>query len=150
MQQINDGSNQNAFLEIFKQNWNHMRQQETIRMWVGNVFIALMVAMSAFLVSRDNLEVPVFVPIVVLVFSIFCLLVTLKTNHVFDETQKSTKNLLNDGKIVSDLKDWRKYVGMLESKGIWKLIKIRYLYVALYTAVVGISVAWLIYLLSIS
>ncbi len=140
-----------VFIEILRQNWNHMRQQETLRMWIGNVFMAIIIATSAYLgqvVSsrqQDLTTIPIFVPIVILVFSFLCLGVTLKANHVFVETKESTKNIFKDKKIdLGNEVDWHRYVGMLEStskRG--KILKIRQIYVFMYIITIIASSAWL-------
>ena len=144
--------NENSvFIEILRQNWNHMRQQETLRMWIGNVFMAVVVATSAYLgqaVSNGEQNfttVPIFIPIVILLFSVLCLGVTIKANHVFVETKNSTINIFNDKKInLGSEVDWHKYVGMLESRSrLGKILKIRIIYVLMYIAVIIASLAWI-------
>ena len=135
--------NENSvFIEILRQNWNHMRHQETLRMWIGNVFIAIVVGALAYL-GKAGLKEPGYIPFVFITISMLCLLMTLKTNKVFVETKNSIIQIFKDGKINLG-SDWRKYVGMLESSGIWKILRIRCLYVALYTITIIGSVVWII------
>ena len=145
-------NNQDVFIEILMENWRHLRHQETVRMWIGNVFIAIVVAMSAYLGKTllDITQVPIFVPIVILVVSILCLLVTLKTNKVFKETQNSIINIFEDKRITfENQEDWRKYVGMLQSTNVvWdKILRVRCLYVALYVIAIIASLIWFVFLL---
>jgi len=146
-------NHQNAFIEVLRQNWSHLRQQETLRMWIGNVFIAIVVATAAYLgkAVSEGQQIPVFVPIVILMVSLICLGVTLKANKVFVETKKSIINIFQDKKIDLGVDDWRKYVGMLESRSrFYKILRIRYLYVFLYGIVIATSIAWLCILIKAS
>ncbi len=127
--------NKDPFVDILRENWLHMRHQETQRMWIANIFVAIVVGTSAYLAESGLEKLPWFIPLIFFIISLFCLLVTLKLNKVFVETKKSTKSIFKDGKIyLGEQGDWRKYVGMLEStKWIWKVLRVRYLYVALYS-----------------
>jgi len=122
-------------------------------MWIGNVFIAIVVATAAYLgkAVSEGQQIPVFVPIVILMVSLICLGVTLKANKVFVETKKSIINIFQDKKIDLGVDDWRKYVGMLESRSrFYKILRIRYLYVFLYGIVIATSIAWLCILIKAS
>ncbi len=137
--------NEDKFISILRENWLHLRHQETLRMWSANVFIAIVVGALAYL-GKAGLKEPGHIPIVFIVISTLCLLVTLKTNKVFVETKNSIINIFQDGKLsLGSQTDWRKYVGMLESTGVWKILRIRYLYVALYVITIVASGIWLIF-----
>ena len=138
--------NEQTFIEILRQNWLHMRHQETLRMWIGNVFIAIVVGVLAFLGTKEVEEVPWFLPAALLIISVLSLLMTLKVNEVFSEAQKSIKNIFIDEKIPLG-KDWEKYVGGLKSKGKWKYLKVRCLYVALYSVAIAASLSLLVWVL---
>jgi hypothetical protein len=129
---------ENMYITILNENWRHMRHQETQRMWIANVFVALVVGVSAYLGKRGLEELPWFVPLAFLIISVFCLLITLKVNHIFEVTKEAISAIFEDEKIPFG-KDWKKYVGGLESKGKWKCLKVRYLYVILYSIVIVAS-----------
>jgi hypothetical protein len=125
------------FINILKENLLFMRHQETQRMWIANVFVAIVVGFLAYVGKNGLASISWYIYLALTVVSLLCLLITLKVNKVFIETRNAIKNIFNDGKI-SIGKDWHKYMLMLESKGIWKVLRVRYLYVALYViAIVG-------------
>ena len=130
-----------VFVAILKENLLFMKHQETQRMWIANIFVAIVVGTAAYLTKLDLDKLPWFIPLIFFVISLFCLLVTLKLNKVFVETKNSTENIFKDGKIyLGEQRNWKEYVGMLESKErIWKILRVRYLYVALY--IISISAA---------
>ena len=127
-----------VFIEILRQNWNHMRQQETLRMWIANVFVALVVGVSAYLGKVGLKELSWFVPFSFLMISVLCLLITLKVNHIFGVTKDAISAIFDDEKIPLG-KDWEKYVGGLNAKGKWKRLKVRCLYVILYLIAIPVS-----------
>ena len=136
---------EDIFINILKENWLHMRHQETQRMWIANIFVAIVVGTSAYLAKLELEKLPWFIPLIFFTISLFCLLVTLKLNKVFVETKNSTKNIFKDGKIyLGEQRNWKEYVGMLESKErIWKILRVRYLYVALYVIAIAASLSLL-------
>jgi len=97
---------EDMFINILRENWLHMRHQETLRMWSANVFVAVVVGVLAY-VSKEGLkELPLFVPLALLIVSVLSLLITLKTNKVFVETKNSIISIFSDGKINLG-SDWR-------------------------------------------
>jgi hypothetical protein len=132
------------FMNILRENWLQLRHQETQRTWTANIFIAIVVGASAYIGTTGLDEIPTFIPLIFLTISVICLLVTLKVNKVFVETKKSIQNIFKDEKIpLGEEQAWKKYVAMLESTGIWKVLRVRYLYVALYAAAIIGSSIWL-------
>ncbi|MFC1896976.1 hypothetical protein ACFLX8_00180 [Chloroflexota bacterium] len=121
----------NIFTNILNENWRHMRHQETQRMWIANVFVALVVGVSAYLGKEGVEELSWFMPLAFLIISALCFLITLKVNHIFGITKDAVSAIFNDEKIPLG-KDWENYVGGLKSKGKWKYLKVRFLYVILY------------------
>ena len=129
-------TNGNPFIDILKENLLFMRHQETQRMWVGNIFVAIVVGTAAYLSkSVESLEdIPLFITVSFLVISLLCLLITLKLNHVFTKTKDASINIFNEGKIsLVEQQDWHNYVLLLESTDRWTYLKVSYLYVLLYT-----------------
>ena len=139
------------FMNILKENWLQLRHQETQRTWTANIFIAIVVGASTYLSKMGLNNIPLFIPLVFLAISVICLLVTLKVNKVFVETKNSILNIFKDGKIsLGEAQDWRKYVAMLESTSrIWKILRVRYLYVALYAVAIAASL-WLLVLVLVN
>jgi hypothetical protein len=132
------------FMNILKENWLQLRHQETQRTWTANIFIAIVVGASTYLSKTELNNIPLFIPLVFLTISVICLLVTLKVNKVFVETKKSIQNIFKDKKInLGKGQDWKKYVAMLESTGVWKVLRVRCLYVALYAVAIAASL-WLL------
>ena len=68
-------------------------------------------------------------------------------NHIFGITQDAINAIFVDEKLPLG-KDWRKYVGGLKSKGKWKCLKVRYLYVILYSIVIVASLILLVFTLA--
>ena len=137
------------YFNILKENWLHMRHQETQRMWIANIFVAIVVGTSAYLTTSGNYkleDIPIFIPVIFLVISTICFLITLKLNKVFVETKNSTKRIFNKKKIsLGKGVNWRNYTGMLESEGIWRALRVRYLYVFLYGISIATSLSLLVY-----
>jgi len=133
---------QEVFLTILKENLLYMKHQETQRMWVANIFVAIVVGTAAYLSqSAKSLDdISLFIPVIFLIISLLCLLITLKVNYVFIKTKEASENIFDDGEIsLGEQQDWRKYVLLLKSTGIWGVLRVSYLYVLLYT--ISISAA---------
>jgi predicted Co/Zn/Cd cation transporter (cation efflux family) len=113
-----------------------MRHQETQRMWIANVFVAIVVGFFAYLGKNGIASIHWYIYLAPIVVSILCLLITLKLNHVFTKTQDTTKKMLKDTRVSSG-QDWRKYVVTLESKGCWHTLQVRWLYITLYALFAG-------------
>jgi hypothetical protein len=121
-----------VFFNTLKENLLFMRHQETQRMWIANVFVAIVVGFLAFIGKEGFMSLQWYGYMALTIISILCGLITLKLNYVFDKTQEATKKLLNDGKI-QDLKEvYKNYLIPLESQGCWKLLRVRDLYLTLY------------------
>lgn len=129
---------EDIFINILKENWLHMRHQETQRMWIANVFVALVVGVSAYLGKVGLEELSWFAPLAFLIISVLCLLITLKVNHIFGITKDAINAIFDDKKIPLG-KGWGKYVGGLKSKGKWECLKVRDLYVILYSIAIVVS-----------
>ncbi|MFH1383166.1 MAG: hypothetical protein ABIH70_09810 [Chloroflexota bacterium] len=134
---------QNIYINILSENWRHMRHQETQRMWIANVFVALVVGVSAYLGKVELEELSWFVPLAFLIISVLCLLITLKLNHIFGVTKDAISDIFEDKKILLE-DNWGKYVGGLKSKGKWEHLKVRCLYVILYSIAIVISLILLV------
>lgn len=146
------------FLKILEENLAFQRHQETQRMWMANIFIAIIVGTLVYSIKTctnmeieqspctDIEQIPWFIPLAFLIISTICFLVTMKLNKVFAKTQESIENIFKDGKIpgVKGAQGRRKYMaGTKSEKWIWKILRVRYLYLALYIlAIIGSSV-WL-------
>ncbi|MBA7663370.1 hypothetical protein ES703_71410 [subsurface metagenome] len=120
------------FVEILKENWQHARHIETERMWFVNIFAAIIVGTIAYL-SEVGLEV---LPLIILiVFALFCLLVTIKLNIAFATHMKAIESIFKDKKLLlGDKKEWRTYMGMPSRKGkIWKILSVAKLTVFFYS-----------------
>jgi len=138
---------ENMYINILKENWRHMRHQETQRMWIANVFVALVVGVSAYLGKVELKELSWFVPLAFLMISVLCLLITLKVNHIFGVTKDAISAIFDDEKIPLG-KDWEKYAGGLRSKGKWKYLKVRCLYIILYSIAIPASLILLVFTLA--
>lgn len=139
-----------VFLSILKENLAFMRHQETQRMWIANVFVAIVVGFLAF-VGKGLVVVPWYLYLALSMLSLLCLLITLKLNYVFVETRDATRRILDYGKIPCLGKDWAQYMAILYSKGKWnyRLLAVRWLYIVLYiVAAVGFLVPCIIQLVS--
>lgn len=123
-----------VFLSILKENLLFMRHQETQRMWIANVFVAIVVGFLAF-VGKDLANLPWYLCLALSMLSVLCLLITLKLNYVFVRTRDATRQILDSEGIPSLGKDWDKYMATLYSKGRWDfpLLKVRCLYIILYS-----------------
>jgi hypothetical protein len=126
------------FINILKENLLFMRHQETQRMWIANVFVAIVVGFLAYVGKNGLASISWYVYLTLTIISLLCLLITLKLNHVFTKTKDATKAILNSRK-VSLGRDWKRYMVTLESTGLWKVLKVSYLYDLLYT--ISISAA---------
>jgi hypothetical protein len=136
------------FINILRENLLFLKHQETQRMWAANIFIAIVVGASAYLGKEGLSHLPLAVPVVFLVISLLCLLITLKVNYVFGRTQAAIKKIFDDKKIYLEDLDWRKYVLPLDSKGWWwNHVKVRHLYAALYVLAVAASTYLLVLVL---
>ncbi len=126
----------NAFIDIMKENWLHARHVESGRMWFANIFATIIVGTSAYL-SKVGLDV---LPLLVLlIFSLFCLWVTIKLNAEFANHMKAIETIFNDGKIaLGDKKEWRKYMGMpLSAKGgKWSIIRVSIAFITFYVVAI--------------
>ena len=135
--------NSEVFVDILKENWLHARHIETERMWFANIFAAIIVGATAYL-SKAGLEVP---PLIVLVvFSLFCLLVTIKLNAAFGTHMQAIESIFKDGKIViGDKDEWRKYMGMPSREGwIWKILSVGKLTLFFYSLAIIVLVVMII------
>ena len=150
------------FLRILRENMLYLRHQETQRMWTANIFIAIVVGTLVYSIHVGIEQIPWFIPLAFLIVSTLCFLITMKLSQVFSKTQKSIVHIFEDGKIplccapdkncptvkekggTAEEKGWRRYMaGIKSEKGIWPILRIRYLYLALYIlAMIGAS-AWL-------
>ena len=129
---------EDIYINILNENWRHMRHQETLRMWTANVFVALVIGISTYFSRVGLKELSWFVPLAFFMISVLCLLITLKVNHIFGVTKDAIIAIFDDEKIPLG-KDWEKYVGGLKSKGKWKCLKVRCLYVILYSITIPAS-----------
>jgi uncharacterized MAPEG superfamily protein len=141
-----------VYLEISRENWLHMRHQETQRMWIANVFVALVVGVSAYLgkVSLEDItlkNITWLVPLAFFIISVLCLLITLKLNHIFEITKDAVIAIFDEKKIPIG-ENWEKYVGGLKSKGNWKYLKVRHLYLILYSISIAASLIFFGYTLA--
>ena len=135
------------FINILREDLLHLRHQETQRMWSANVFVAIIVGASAYLGKEGLTGLPLAIPVVFLIISLLCLLITLKVNYVFTKTKDAIIKIFDDGKIsLGEQQDWRKYVLLLESTGIWKMkfLRVRCLYIALYAIAIVASLSLII------
>ena len=123
----------NVFIDILKENWLHARQVVNERMWFANIYAVIVVGTLTYL-SNVGLEL---LPLSgLLVFSLFCLWVTIKLNAELGNHMKAIENIFDDGKIsLGEQADWRKYMGMALSfrGGIWKIIRVGPAFISLYT-----------------
>ena len=135
--------NQAMFIDILKENWLHARHVESERMWFSNIFAAITVGTVAYL-SKVGLQVPPL--LVLLIFSLFCFLVTIKLNASFANHMKAIESIFEDGKIaLGDQNEWRKYMGMLLKEGIiWKILRVGILTVYLYLLAIIVLVSTII------
>ena len=135
--------NQAMFFDILKENWLHARHVESERMWFTNIFAAITVGTVAYL-SKVGLQVPPL--LVLLIFSLFCFLVTIKLNASFAGHMKAIESIFEDGKIaLGDQNEWRKYMGMPLREGIiWKILRVSILTVSLYLLAIIILVSTII------
>jgi len=126
-------TNGNPFIDILKENLLFMRHQETQRMWIANVFVAIVVGFLAYVGKNGLANISWYIYLALTVVSLLCLLITFKLNHVFVKTKDATKEIFDSGKVSLGL-DWKKYTVTLESEGIWgkPFLSVRWLYIALY------------------
>ncbi len=137
--------NSNVFIDIMKENWLHARHVETERMWFVNIFAAITVGTIVYL-SKMGLEV--FPLIVLLLFSLFCLWVTIKLNAEFGNHMKAIENIFEDGKIpVGKQTEWRKYMGMPLSAmgGKWRILRVGIAFISFYGVVIIALVSFIIW-----
>ena len=129
-----------VFINILRENLLHLRHQETQRMWSANVFVAIFVGASAYLGTEGVTGLSLAIPVVLLIISLLCLLITLKVNYVFTKTKDATIKIFDDGKIsLGEQQDWEKYVLLLKSTDGWGCLRVRCLYVALYVLAIVAS-----------
>jgi hypothetical protein len=130
-----------VFMNLLKEDMLNLRHQETQRMWIANIFVAIVVGTVVYLTqSFKEKDIPWFIPLIIFVISAICLLITLKLNKVFEETQNSIKNIFNEKKLpLGNDNQWQKYFVPMESTGIWKCLTVRCLYVILYLVVMVAS-----------
>ncbi|GAJ18877.1 unnamed protein product, partial [marine sediment metagenome] len=123
-----------VFFNILKENLLFMRHQETQRMWIANVFVAIVAGSLAYIGKEGLVSLPWYVYCALTIISLLCLLITLKLNHVFTKTKDATEEILKAGKIPHLRQDWKKYMAILHSKGKWNkpFLSVRWLYFALY------------------
>ncbi len=128
------------FINILRENLLHLRHQETQRMWSANVFVAIFVGASAYLGKEGLTGLPLAIPVVFLIISLLCLLITLKVNYVFAKTKDAIIKIFDDGKIsLGEQQDWEKYLLLLKSTGGWECLRVRFLYIALYALAIMAS-----------
>ncbi len=133
-------------LNILKEHMLYQRHQETQRMWTANIFIAVVVGTLVYSINTGFENIPWFIPLAFLIISTICLLITSKLNTVFSRTQNTMENTFKDISHFkkSKDKDWNNYMwGRKSPGGLWSALRIRYLYLALYTLAIIGSLAWL-------
>ena len=136
-----------VFLTVLRENLLFMKHQETQRMWVANIFVAIVAGTLAYLAKLELNEIPWFIPLFFLIISLFCFFVTLKLNKVFDETKKATLKIFDDKKIsLGKETKWKEYVLTLKVEGRWwKHLKARTLYAGLFALATLASLFFFIY-----
>ena len=122
-----------ALLNILKEHMLFQRHQEMQRMWTANIFIAIVVGTLVYSANLGLENLPWFIPLAFLIVSTICLLITLKLNAVFAKTQDAMKDTFNDISHFAGTGDWNTYMrGRKSEKELWAILRIRYLYLALY------------------
>ncbi len=138
-------ADETVYIEIVKENWLHARHVESERMWFTNIFAAITVGTVAYL-SKVGLQVPPL--LVLLIFSLFCFLVTIKLNASFAGHMKAIESIFEDGKIaLGNQNEWRKYMGMPLREGIiWKILRVSILSISFYVLAIIIlasTITWI-------
>jgi hypothetical protein len=90
MKRTNDKNqpSENSILEAMQQNWLHARHLENQRLTFTNLYAAIVAAVLAFM-GQNGIDKNVYLVWFLLIFSIFGLMVVLKTNHEYGHHMRS-------------------------------------------------------------
>jgi len=130
------------FMNLLKENWANARHQESQRMWFANIFSAIFVGILAYVAQQGLSGIHWLLPSGLLAISVIGLLVTMKVNRVFDDYKQAIKKIFEDKRELLGFNANEKrddYIGMFKADETcrWRIIRVRYLYIALYS--IGIA-----------
>jgi hypothetical protein len=130
MKRTNDKNqpSENSILEAMQQNWLHARHLENQRLTFTNLYAAIVAAVLAFM-GQNGIDKNVYLVWFLLIFSIFGLMVVLKTNHEYGHHMQSVQKsagMLRLGDESGFPTAYRK------GKSIWKIIRVRYAFLGFY------------------
>lgn len=123
-----DQPSENSVLEAMQQNWLHARHLENQRLTFTNLYAAIVAAVLAFM-GQNGIERNVFLIWFLLVFSVFGLMVVLKTNHEYGHHMQAVRKsaeILRLGDESGFPTAYRK------GKSVWKIIRVRYAFLGFY------------------
>lgn len=134
----------NLIIEVYKQNWEHLRHLETARQWFAYIYLLSIVGVLAFISKSDSAGYFFTRNIsfcVLLIFAILGFFLTIKLNAEFKNIFKRIE------KIVDDFKINKEYVGFPISIKKINFIRVRYIFMLFY--VVNITI-WIVCLIAIN
>ena len=117
-----------VLVEIMKEIWTQARHVETQRLWFTNIYVILVAAVLAFLGNLKLANYQLLVGFLIIV-TFVGLLFALRTNYVFYRYQSTVRQILKE-------LDSSGLVELPRSKGIWKIIQIRFIFILFYITMI--------------
>lgn len=134
---------QECLLVIYKENWANINHNENLRIHCLTAYTAILSGILYVISQSEWVRKYLFYPIFfLLIFSIINLLVAVKVEGVVEDYVKRNQ------KIVEKL-SMQEYAGLRVMKGVWKVVRHRYLFPFFYLIMTFAMAYFLIYILGI-
>ena len=112
-----------ALIAVFEQNWLHIRQKESERIWITNIYVLIVAGVLSFLAFSGN--VSSYVVLFLLILSILNLFFIIKLNAVIEDYTSRIKRIIEKLKM-------EEYAGLRVRGGIWGWITMDNLFIGFY------------------
>ena len=123
-------------LTIFEQNWLHIRHIENERLLCLNAYVAI-IAASFHILTKGNADNKVLIIALLLIFSLINLLLSLKMEAVIE-------NYVSKNERIAKNLEIKEFTGLRVKSGIWKVIRLKYLFPIFYGVMLIIFTYFLI------
>ena len=125
-------------LQVFEQNWGHIRHWESLRIWCLNIYFIVVIGLVNALVTAKFAQYFQELVIGGLFITIVSLLIVLKIEGTIEDYSKRNRT-------VTDHLNLTRYAGGRVTSGIWKVIRMRYSFPAFYSLMVIGFIVLLVY-----
>ena len=134
MTQMHEPS-EKSLIEALNQNWQHARHQENERLWFTNIYALLVAGVLVFL-GQFGFDKHYYLVLFLLIFSIFGLIVTLKTSYEFSNHMNAIKKIIEK----LHLSDYMAYPTVYRGTILGKIIRVRCAFIGFYLIMIFIWV----------